>query len=118
MVRAQDYSKMSLDDLWRHHDFITKAIRERTTPQLRDAVQRRDRIEPRDPLPQAPTVEKIKSAYPRVRAKYRNPKDPLQTWSGRGYKPKWLTAFLASGHSIDEFIARPPGPERRTKSKV
>ena len=26
-----------------------------------------------------------------------------EKWTGRGVKPRWLTAELASGHSIDEF---------------
>lgn len=37
--------------------------------------------------------------------KYRNPKDPTQTWSGRGRKPKWLVEAEAKGASLDKFAA-------------
>lgn len=36
-----------------------------------------------------------------VAAKYRD--DQGNSWTGRGLKPKWLTAALAAGKSIDQF---------------
>ncbi|MEO0618467.1 MAG: H-NS histone family protein [Pseudomonadota bacterium] len=39
----------------------------------------------------------------KVAAKYRNPKDPSQTWSGRGRRPLWLEAELKNGKSISSF---------------
>ncbi|BBL69994.1 H-NS histone family protein [Methylogaea oryzae] len=39
----------------------------------------------------------------KVAAKYRNPSNPSQTWTGRGMKPVWLRDLLNSGRSIDEF---------------
>ena len=39
----------------------------------------------------------------KVAIKYRNPKDPGQTWTGRGRKPKWLVAELEAGKSLDKF---------------
>ena len=38
----------------------------------------------------------------KVAAKYRNPATG-DTWSGRGLKPKWMTAALAAGKSISDF---------------
>lgn len=38
----------------------------------------------------------------KVAAKYRNPATG-DTWSGRGLKPRWLTAALAAGRSISDF---------------
>lgn len=32
--------------------------------------------------------------------KYRNPKDPSQTWTGRGRKPNWI---VAAGGDIERF---------------
>lgn len=47
-----------------------------------------------------------KSAKPKntVAAKYRNPADPSQTWSGRGRQPVWLAALLAEGKSLTDFL--------------
>jgi len=39
-----------------------------------------------------------------VAARYQNPENHLQTWTGRGLTPKWLKALIANGHSKDEFL--------------
>lgn len=36
-------------------------------------------------------------------AKYANPDDASDTWSGRGRKPRWFVAALASGKHPDEL---------------
>jgi DNA-binding protein H-NS len=38
--------------------------------------------------------------------KCRNPKDPSQTWSGRGRKPNWLVAALKKGAKLDSFAVQ------------
>lgn len=39
-----------------------------------------------------------------VAAKYRNPENPSETWSGRGRRPIWLAEKLAKrGTSIDDY---------------
>jgi DNA-binding protein H-NS len=39
-----------------------------------------------------------------VPPKYRNPKDPSQTWAGRGLQPHWLRDALKSGKKLDSFL--------------
>jgi DNA-binding protein H-NS len=36
-------------------------------------------------------------------AKYANPDDSTDTWSGRGRKPRWFAAALASGKKPEDF---------------
>lgn len=36
-------------------------------------------------------------------AKYRNPADPSQTWTGRGPKPKWFKEALAAGKTPEQM---------------
>jgi DNA-binding protein H-NS len=36
-------------------------------------------------------------------AKYRNPKDPSQTWTGRGRKPNWLVEAVGQGAKLESF---------------
>lgn len=36
-------------------------------------------------------------------AKYRNPDDASETWTGRGRKPNWLIARLSKGAKIADF---------------
>jgi DNA-binding protein H-NS len=38
-----------------------------------------------------------KQSLKKVAAKYRNPSDPQQEWTGRGRKPKWIERLLAEG---------------------
>jgi len=53
----------------------------------------------------APAKEKAKpkKASAPVVAKYANPDDATQTWSGRGRKPAWATAWLAAGKTLAEL---------------
>jgi DNA-binding protein H-NS len=39
----------------------------------------------------------------KVAAKYRNPQNPSETWTGRGVRPRWLQAQLDSGRNIEDF---------------
>lgn len=48
--------------------------------------------------PAAPKAE----AGKKVAAKYRDPASG-QSWTGRGLKPKWLQAALASGKQLSDF---------------
>ena len=36
-------------------------------------------------------------------AKYRNPADASQTWSGRGRRPDWINAAITAGKDISTF---------------
>jgi DNA-binding protein H-NS len=50
----------------------------------------------------------------RVAPKYRSPNG--ETWSGRGLRPRWLTAAVKSGHKADEFLIAKPKSGRKRKS--
>jgi len=39
-----------------------------------------------------------------AQAKYGNPDNPDETWTGRGRKPRWVEAALKSGKSIDDLL--------------
>jgi len=40
-----------------------------------------------------------------VPVKYRNPGNPIQTWSGRGKRPAWVNEALASGMTLEDLAA-------------
>ena len=55
------------------------------------------------------TLEEVMQATPSkkraaVQAKYRNPDNHGDTWSGRGRKPLWAVAFLESGGSLEDCL--------------
>jgi DNA-binding protein H-NS len=45
-----------------------------------------------------------KRSYPDVAPKYRNPKNHVETWCGRGMQPRWLTAELQTGKKLSDFL--------------
>jgi DNA-binding protein H-NS len=105
-----DFETMSVDDLWSLHESISKVLSEKITSEKYELERRlavlnrtgRAAIErPDTPAPVA--GEKTRRQYPQVLPKYRNPKVPSETWSGRGKQPRWLVAAMTSGRKIDDF---------------
>lgn len=47
-------------------------------------------------------VSVVRRRSPAV-AKYANPADASDTWSGRGRKPRWFLQALASGHTPEDL---------------
>ena len=41
-----------------------------------------------------------------VAAKYRNPENPSETWSGRGHQPRWVQTQLASGRTLADLTIK------------
>ena len=39
----------------------------------------------------------------KVAAKYANPANPAQTWTGRGKRPHWVSECIAAGKSLDDL---------------
>jgi DNA-binding protein H-NS len=54
-----------------------------------------------------------------VAPKYRNPENPAETWAGRGLKPRWLTAAIKEGNTLEDFlIAGSPASVGKTTRKA
>ena len=47
-----------------------------------------------------------KSSSSTISAKYANPANPSQTWTGRGLAPKWLKTLIEQGRSKEEFLIK------------
>jgi DNA-binding protein H-NS len=102
-MENSDLKSMAIDELWELHEQIAAKL-------ARELAIEKARLEER--------LHKIGSAsntiisnrrrpYPKVLPKYRNPKNPAETWSGRGKQPRWLTAQLRSGKKVNDFLIRP-----------
>lgn len=52
------------------------------------------------------TGKRKKSKAPRkaVEPRYRNTANASETWTGRGKQPRWLTAQLAQGKTLQDFL--------------
>jgi DNA-binding protein H-NS len=108
MSKKLDLDAMSVDDMWQLHEEISRVLSVRLKAEKRELekrlVQLRHGEEEREGK-SAPSKDTrgVRRKYPRVVPKYFNPNKPTETWSGRGKQPRWLTAALKTGHTIEEF---------------
>jgi DNA-binding protein H-NS len=94
---------MSVDELWSLHEEIQSILSMKLDAEKRELERRLVQLNG-----YAETRPRARRPYPKVRPKYRNPERPSETWSGRGKRPRWMSAQLKSGKKVDEFlIARP-----------
>ena len=113
MKNKLNLDAMSIDEVWQLHEKIIRVLSARLTSEKRRLEKRLAQLSRENGVgPQAdPLKQKLKKdapvqrrKYPKVFPKYRNPNDPSETWTGRGKKPRWLTAALKAGHTIEEFV--------------
>lgn len=67
-----------------------------------------------EPLPRA-DMPLRKRRLPPVAAKYRDPENKRNTWTGRGRMPRWLAERTKRGQSVADFLI--PGLGRPTAKK-
>jgi DNA-binding protein H-NS len=126
MSKKLNLDAMSTDEMWQLHEEISQILSVRLTSEKRQLEKRltQFRREKEIRQPEPTDTHSLKAAprerrkYPRVFPKYQNPNAPSETWSGRGKQPRWLTAALKTGHTIDEFAIGKPesnknNPRRR-----
>jgi DNA-binding protein H-NS len=112
MTKKLNLDGMSIDELWQLHEEISRVLSVRLTLEKRELEKRLTQLRREKEMRQSEPAdaESLKSAsrerrkYPRVFPKYRNPKEPSETWSGRGKQPRWLAAALKTGRTIEEFV--------------
>jgi DNA-binding protein H-NS len=91
---------LSIDELWDFHAFVRSLLAEKLTVEKRKLEDRLNRLGA--DLTQS-SSEVPRRQYPKVLAKYRNPNDPSQTWSGRGKTPRWIHEILEAGEDIEDL---------------
>ena len=76
-------------------------VREQLRQELIDKARQLG-IDPSDVLP----ARKARVSRSEVTPKYRDTRDPTQTWSGRGRQPRWLQELIAAGENKDDYLIR------------
>lgn len=123
MSKKQNLDAMSIDKMWQLHEEVirvlsTRLSSEKSELEKRLAQLRRERGEMPESDPVNRNLKKGASSqrrkYPKVFPKYRNPNEPSETWSGRGKKPRWLTAAFKAGHTIEEFVISNMEPKKNS----
>ncbi len=106
-----DWGSMSTTELWDLYDEVTVVLSRRMAA---EKAKLEDRLRKIDGAESSARTTPVRRPYPPVLQKYRNPKNPAETWSGRGKQPRWLRAQLRSGKKLENFlIAGRPGRKRQ-----
>lgn len=107
-VAKIDLSKLSLDDLKKLRKDVEKAISDydqKLKKQLRAELEAKVK-EYGMTLEEVVGTAKSK-AKAKAPAKFREPGNPSNTWSGRGRQPDWFKQAIAAGKSEDELLIKP-----------
>lgn len=102
-MKSNDFNSMSSDELWVFYEQVYATL-------VRSIAAERARIGERlrkiELVSDAVAAYRRGRPYPKVLPLYRNPKNPAQTWSGRGRQPHWVRAQLRSGKRLDDLRIR------------
>ena len=97
-----------------------KARQDRTRPRKGDAASREDQRDGQGRrICHRGRVRRCGCASrraPQGQAEIPQPVDPSQTWTGRGKRPRWYSAALASGKKEKDLLDRLSRSQRRTRT--
>ena len=104
-----DLNSKTSDELWAWHLEITAVLARKISLEKKQLEQRLQKLH----LGASEgSARRERRPYPRVFPKYRNPDNPSETWAGRGKQPRWLTAQLGTGRTLDDFRIHPSDRKR------
>ena len=121
-TKKWDIEGMTTDEMWRLHVEISQLLSVRLVSEKRELekrlaqLRRESDVPQKEPASPRQNILRERRKYPRVLPKYQNPDEPTETWSGRGKQPRWLTAALKTGHTIDDFVINNVGADK-TKAR-
>jgi DNA-binding protein H-NS len=98
-MKKDTLQSMSIDALWKLHEEIDHLLNVRLEAKRRQLNQRLVSLGQKVPS----KTENHRRRYPKVLPKFQNPAEPAQTWAGRGRQPRWVSAMLETGKSIDDL---------------
>jgi DNA-binding protein H-NS len=119
-VKLPDFKLLSVEDLLGIKREVDEALASKVASEKKYLEQRLRELQEYDTAPSgisSPQLGKKKRYYPPVTAKYRNPENPNEAWSGRGLQPKWVVEGLEKGKRISDFeISKKPSQLSSKKS--
>ena len=102
-MTPNNLKRMSIDQLWALHAEIDAVLARRISAEKRRLELRLKQLHPEGTTKGNRNPAHQRRPYPRVFPKYKNPERPSETWAGRGKQPRWLSAQLRSGKTLDDF---------------
>jgi len=109
-----DLGKLSLSELRKLAKDVQKAINAAETKRHKEARAAVEKVAKEYGVPITDLLAQDKAKPKRrkkpsakktsAKAKYRNPADPTQTWTGKGRRPKWYLDAIAAGKSETDLL--------------
>jgi DNA-binding protein H-NS len=100
-MRNGQLEKMSLKELLSLEAKIKAAIDEKRVSERAEMRAKMEEMARASGFSVAELFGGRKGKVGKVAVKYRNPKDPSQTWTGRGRRPHWI---VEAGGNIERFL--------------
>jgi DNA-binding protein H-NS len=100
-MRDSQLEKMSLKELMSLDAKIKYAIDEKRVSERHEMRAKMEELARKSGFTVAELFGGRKGKGGKVAPKYRNPKDPSQTWTGRGRRPNWL---VEAGGDMKRFL--------------
>jgi DNA-binding protein H-NS len=94
-METNDLKSMPSEELWKLYEEISVRLGSKLVTEKAKLEKRLRQLQPPD--------HHLRRPYPKVFPKYQNPRNPTETWSGRGRQPRWLSPQLKSGKKLDDF---------------
>lgn len=104
-----DLEKMSLEELRKHRAAVDRAMATFEERKRKEALAALDQTARDLGYPTAAAIvlgktgPKGRASTSTAPARFRNPDNPDETWSGIGRRPKWFVAALEAGRTEDEL---------------
>ncbi len=112
-MRGLKLKSMSFDDLVALRDNVVRLITDKAASARRELEAKLSALDGlgigRGGAKRGPKPRGSKLTGRKVPPKYRNPKNRAETWAGRGATPRWLRAYIKSGHKLEEFAIAKAG---------
>ena len=97
-MKVDELRKLDIDQLWELREVLSSILQEKLSAGLGITEHRLSTLS-NSPLTELLALRAVEQKAVR----FRNPEQQLQTWTGRGRRPKWLKEKLASGGSLDDY---------------
>jgi DNA-binding protein H-NS len=94
-METNNLKSMPSEELWKLREEVIVRLGSKLLAEKAKLEERLRQLRPQD--------HRMRRPYPKVFPKYQNPKNPTETWSGRGRHPRWLSPQLRSGKKLDDF---------------
>jgi DNA-binding protein H-NS len=111
-MKVIDLRSIPAEELWKLFELATAQLGSKLAAEKAKLQEREERLRKLQSVGIVINPD-LRRPYPKVLPKYRNPRNPAETWTGRGKRPRWLMAELRSGEKLENFLIARPGERGR-----